>query len=43
MARTYGEDLRGRVIEAVDGGMSRRAVAEWFRVGVSTAIRWVRA
>jgi transposase len=43
MAKTYGEDLRGRVIAAVDGGMSRRAAAERFRVGVTTAIRWVRA
>jgi transposase len=43
MAKTYGEDLRGRVIAAVDGGMSRRAAAERFSVGISTAIRWVRA
>ena len=43
MAKTYGEDLRGRVIVAVDGGMSRRAAAERFKVAVSTAIRWVRA
>jgi transposase len=43
MAKTYGEDLRGRVIAAVDGGMSRRAAAERFKVGVSTAINWVRA
>lgn len=43
MAGTYGADLRGRVIAAVVGGMSRRAAAERFQVGVSTAIRWVRA
>lgn len=43
MARTYGEDLRGRVIAAVEGGMSRRAAAERFSVAISTAIRWVRA
>jgi transposase len=43
MAKTYGEDLRGRVIAAVDGGLSRRAAAERFKVGVSTAVKWVRA
>ena len=43
MAKTYGEDLRGRVIAAVDGGMSRRAAAERFSVGISTAIRWLHA
>jgi len=43
MAKTYGEDLRGRVIAAVVGGMSRRAAAARFDVGVSTAIVWVRA
>ena len=43
MAKTYGEDLRRRVIAAVDGGMSRRAAAERFSVGISTAIRWVQA
>ena len=43
MAKTYGEDLRFRVIAAVDGGMSRRAAAERFKVGISTAINWVRA
>jgi transposase len=43
MAKTYGEDLRGRVIAAVDGGLSRRAAAERFKVGVTTAINWVRA
>jgi transposase len=43
MARAYGEDLRGRVIAAVVSGMSRRAAAARFEVGVSTAILWVRA
>jgi transposase len=43
MAKTYGNDLRGRVIAAVDGGMSRRAAAERFEVGVATAIAWLRA
>jgi transposase len=42
MARTLSTDLRTRVIAAVDGGLSRRAAAERFGVGVATAIRWVR-
>ena len=42
MAKTYGADLRGRVISAVEGGLSRRAAAERFQVAVSTAIKWVR-
>ena len=43
MAKTYGVDLRERVIAAVDGGLSRRSAAERFQVAISTAIRWVRA
>ena len=43
MAKTYGEDLRRRVIAAVEGGMSRRAAAKRFKVGVATAIAWLRA
>jgi transposase len=42
MTRALSDDLRKRVIAAVDGGMSRRAAAERFGVGVSTAIKWVR-
>ena len=42
MARTLSEDLRGRVIAAVEAGASRRAAAERFGIGVATAIRWVR-
>ena len=42
MARTLSTDLRTRVIAAVDGGLSRRAAAERFGIGVATAIRWVR-
>ncbi len=33
-------DIRVRVVRAVAGGMSRRAAAARFAVGVSTAIRW---
>ena len=42
MARTLSDDLRGRVIAAVEAGASRRAAAERFGIGVATAIRWVR-
>lgn len=35
MARPLSEDLRSRLVAAVDGGMSRRAAAE--RSGVSAA------
>lgn len=42
MARSLSEDLRQRVISAVEGGMSRRGAAERFGVAASTAVRWVR-
>jgi transposase len=41
MAKTLSEDLRSRLIMAVDGGMSRRGAAERFGVAASTAVRWV--
>jgi transposase len=41
MAKTLSEDLRCRVIVAVDAGMSRRAAAERFGVAVASAVRWV--
>ena len=41
MTRPLSNDLRERVVSAVDGGMSRRAAAERFGVAVSTAIKWV--
>jgi transposase len=43
MAKPLAEDLRIRLIIAVDAGMSRRAAAERFGVAVSSAIRRVRA
>jgi transposase len=43
MARPLSEDLRTRLIAAVEGGMSRRAAAERFGVAAASAIRWVRA
>lgn len=42
MARAYSEDLRGRVIEAVLGGLSARGAARLYRVGESTATRWLQ-
>ena len=42
MTRSLGVDLRLRVIEAVEEGVSAREAARRFRVGVSTAIGWHR-
>jgi transposase len=42
MARAYGDDLRGRVLDAAAEGTSARASAVRFGVGVSTAIAWIR-
>jgi transposase len=43
MAKTLSEDLRVRVVAAVDGGLSRYAAAARFGIGVATAVRWLRA
>jgi len=43
MAKCLSEDLRIRLIVAVEAGMSRRAAAERFGVAVASAIRWVGA
>ena len=40
MTRPLSDDLRRRVVRAVDDGMSRRGAAKRFG---STAIKWVRA
>ena len=42
MVRAISEDLRSRVIAAVEGGLSRRAAADRFGVAVASAVRWVR-
>jgi putative transposase len=42
MGAPYSLDLRERVVGAVKGGMSRRAAAELYLIGESTAIRWVK-
>jgi transposase len=43
MGKTLSEDLRVRVIAAVEGGMSRNGAAARFGVAVATAVRWLRA
>jgi transposase len=40
MATALSNDLRKRVLAAVDGGMSCRQAAERFGVSASSAIRW---
>ena len=40
MGKALSRDLRVRVIEAVNKGMSRRAAAARFGVSYSSAIRW---
>jgi len=40
MGAPRSEDLRSRVVAAVEGGSSRRAAARRFDVGISSAIRW---
>src|SRR3954463_12703138 len=40
MPRPYSMDLRERAVEAVESGASRREIAEIFKVGVSSVIRW---
>lgn len=42
MTKPISEDLRSRVIAAVDGGVSRRAAAARFGVAAASAVRWVR-
>lgn len=41
MAKPLSEDLRVRVIQAVEGGMSRRAAAERFGISAASAVRFV--
>jgi transposase len=42
MARPYSQDLRVRVIEAVEGGASRREVAELYRISPSVVVIWMQ-
>ncbi len=40
MPRAFSLDLRKRVVEAVEAGMSQRAAARRFAVGKSTVAEW---
>lgn len=42
MPKSYSGDLRERVIEAVEGGASRREAGECFEVSASSSVRWVQ-
>jgi transposase len=42
MTRSLSADLRGRVIGAILEGLSTRAAARRFRIGISTAGSWYR-
>jgi transposase len=42
MACPYGMDLRRRVIDAIAGGLSTRAAARRFAIGIATAGTWYR-
>jgi len=43
VASSYSQDLRGRVIDAVEReGMSRRAAARRFEISESAAIKWLQ-
>ncbi len=43
MAQNLSEDLRIRVIRAVEEGMSRNAAARRFGVSIASAVRWMDA
>jgi transposase len=43
MARSLSEDLRRRLVAAVESGLSRRAAAERFGVSAASAVRWTKA
>jgi len=42
MAKPYSQDLRERVVQAVERGSTRHAAAERFKVSASSAIRWMQ-
>ena len=42
MGRPYSQDLRDRVIAAVEGGQSRTAVAKHFDLSVSCVVKWLQ-
>ncbi len=42
MARSYSSDLRSRVLDVIDSGLSTHKAARRFNIGVATAVRWHR-
>lgn len=40
MTAPLSNDLRRRVVRAIDGGLSRRAAAVKFDISVASAVRW---
>ena len=40
MAKSLSVDLRRRVIESIEQGMSRRATAKRYGVSAASAVRW---
>lgn len=42
MGKPYSMDLRERVVGAIEGGLSTRAAAARFSIGVATAGSWAR-
>ena len=42
MGRAYSQDLRDRVIAAVEAGQSRNAVARRFDLSVSCVVKWLQ-
>src|SRR5439155_7599789 len=42
MPQSYSEELRERVIDAVEAGASRREAAEHFEVSVASAVKWLQ-
>jgi transposase len=42
MPRPYSDDLRERVIEAVEAGASRREAAESFKLSAASAVKWLQ-
>ena len=42
MPKPYSNDLRERLVAAVEGGLSRHKAAALFKVAPSTAVNWMR-
>jgi transposase len=42
MAKPYSEDLRGRVVEAIDGGATIAEVVEQCGVSISSVVRFLK-